>query len=187
MDPTVSRATEPGESLARAAVLRPWRPEAPARPPAPGAGLPTTGVESFVGGPWVLPWSPTACATAREAVRDVLPRWGLEELVPTAELLVSELVCNALRHARGPLSLTFEYLSELRCLVGDGSSLPPRPTEAGPDDENGRGLALVDMLAARWGCSYAPEGKSVWFELTADADADGATARLDEGEEDAAA
>ncbi|MGW7362505.1 ATP-binding protein [Streptomyces sp. NPDC054841] len=140
-------------------------------PPAhPAAPLAVTCEESFVGGPWPLPWSSTACALARTAIRDVLPRWGLGELVPTAELLVSELVCNALRHAVGPLRLTLERLSDVRCLVSDGSSEPPCPTDAGPEDEDGRGLALVDMLAARWGCERGPEGKSVWFELSADAD-----------------
>ncbi|MFJ3309498.1 ATP-binding protein [Streptomyces sp. NPDC086549] len=127
-------------------------------------------VESFVGGPWSLPWSPSACALARTAIRDVLPRWGLGQLVPIAELLVSELVSNALRHAAGPLRLTLERVSDVRCLVSDGSSRPPRPTEAGPADEHGRGLTLVDMLAARWGCEHGPVGKSVWFELHADPD-----------------
>jgi anti-sigma regulatory factor (Ser/Thr protein kinase) len=130
-------------------------------------------VEPFLGGPWSLPWSPTACALARGAIRDVLPQWGLGDLVPTAELLVSELVCNALRHAVGPLRLTLEWVSDVRCLVSDGSSEPPRPTEAAPDDESGRGFVLVDTLAARWGCEYRPDGKSVWFELSSDADQNG--------------
>ncbi|MFH8802067.1 ATP-binding protein [Streptomyces sp. NPDC017936] len=127
-------------------------------------------MESFVGGPWSLPWSPTACGLARNVIRDVLPRWGLHDLVPTAELLVSELVSNALRHASGPLRLTLERVSDLRCLVSDGTTDSPRPTDAGPDDENGRGLTLVDLLAARWGCERGPEGKSVWFELPGDTD-----------------
>ncbi|MER6128801.1 ATP-binding protein [Streptomyces sp. NPDC001795] len=142
----------------------------PAAPPALDAALATMCVESFVGGPWSLPWSPTACALARTAIRDVLPQWGLGSLVPTAELLVSELVCNALRHAVGPLSLTLERVSDVRCLVSDGSLAPPRPTDADPEDETGRGLALVDMLAARWGCERGPVGKSVWFELCVEAD-----------------
>ncbi|MFF5158402.1 ATP-binding protein [Streptomyces sp. NPDC000348] len=121
-----------------------------------------------MGGPWSLPWSPTACSSARTVIRDVLRRWGLEDLVPTAELLVSELVSNALRHASGPLRLTLERVSGLRCLVSDGTADLPRPADAGPEEECGRGLALVDMLAARWGCETGPEGKSVWFELSGD-------------------
>ena len=127
-------------------------------------------METFVGGPWSLPWSPTACALARTVIRDVLPQWGLGDLVPTAELLVSELVSNALRHASGPLRLTLERVSDLRCLVSDGTSESPRLADAGPEDENGRGLTLVDMLAARWGYGHGPLGKSVWFELSGDAD-----------------
>ncbi|MFF7972444.1 ATP-binding protein [Streptomyces sp. NPDC007905] len=129
---------------------------------------------SFETGPRSLPWSPTACGLARAAVREALPRWGLGALVPVAELLVSELVCNALRHGAGPLRLTLERVPALRCSVGDGSSRPPRPTDAGPEDEGGRGLALVEMLAARWGCERGPAmGKTVWFELSVEADTPG--------------
>lgn len=101
-------------------------------------------------------------------IRDVLRQWGLDDLVSTAELLVSELVSNALRHASGPLHLTLERVSGLRCLVSDGSADLPRPADAGPEDECGRGLLLVDMLAAQWGCEGGPGGKSVWFELSGD-------------------
>ncbi|MEU4495913.1 ATP-binding protein [Streptomyces sp. NPDC023998] len=170
MDRTVTRAPRPGETIAVAATSGPRRSALPARPAALDAPL-TAGYEtSFMGGPWPLPWSPTACGLARTAIRDVLPRWGVGELVPTAELLVSELVCNALRHATGPLHLILEQVSGVRCQVSDGSSKPPRPTDAGPEDEGGRGLALVDMLAARWGYEHSPMGKSVWFELSVVAD-----------------
>ncbi|MEU5595120.1 ATP-binding protein [Streptomyces sp. NPDC020298] len=143
-------------------------PREPHQSAAPAAPLAAGGLESFVGGPWTLPWSPTACARARAAIRDVLSQWGLADLVPIAELLVSELVGNALRHADGPVSLTLERVSDVRCLVSDGSSQPPRPREADPEDETGRGLALVDALSARWGWTSGPVGKSVWFELSAD-------------------
>ncbi|KOT30649.1 hypothetical protein ADK41_32475 [Streptomyces caelestis] len=134
----------------------------------PSGAAAGTHVESFVGGPWSLPWSPTACSSARAVIRDVLRQWGLDDLVSTAELLVSELVSNALRHASGPLHLTLERVSGLRCLVSDGSADLPRPADAGPEDECGRGLLLVDMLAAQWGCEGGPGGKSVWFELSGD-------------------
>ncbi|MXM63854.1 hypothetical protein GR925_10435 [Streptomyces sp. HUCO-GS316] len=127
-------------------------------------------VQAFVAGPWMLPWSPMACAQARSAIRDVLARWDLSGLVPTTELLVSELVSNALRHAVGPLGLTLEGVPDVRCLVSDGSRAIPRPTDAGPEEETGRGLALVDMLAARWGWEQRPVGKSVWFELSVGTD-----------------
>ncbi|MFF4401072.1 ATP-binding protein [Streptomyces sp. NPDC001480] len=143
-------------------------PREPHQSVASDAPLAGSGLESFVGGPWTLPWSPTACARARTAIRDVLSRWGLTDLAPTAELLVSELVANALRHADGPLSLTLEWVSDVRCLVSDGSSAPPRPRDPDLEDETGRGLALVDTLATRWGWTYGPVGKSVWFELSVD-------------------
>lgn len=166
MDRTLPRTPHQGGTIADAAAPGPQ----PSAPSLPSVVLAGSGLESFVGGPWSLPWSPTACASARAVIRDVLPHWGLGDLVPTAELLVSELVSNALRHACGPLHLTLERVSDLRCLVGDGASERPRPTDAGPDEENGRGLTLVDMLAARWGCEYGPVGKSVWFELSGGAD-----------------
>ncbi len=162
MDRTAPRETLPSGTIADVAVPGPQRPTAAL----PSGAAAETRVESFVGGPWSLPWSPTACSSARTVIRDVLPQWGLDDLVPTAELLVSELVSNALRHASGPLRLTLERVSDLRCLVSDGTTDLPRPADAGPEDESGRGLALVDMLAARWGCEGGPEGKSVWFELS---------------------
>ncbi|WP_432173034.1 ATP-binding protein [Streptomyces sp. Tue6028] len=145
----------------------PQRSAAPARTAAGNAPLVAACEDTIMGGPWPLPWSPTSCALARTVVREVLPQWGLARLVPTAELLTSELVCNALRHAAGPLSLTLEWASEVRCLVSDGSPVPPHPIVADLDDENGRGLALVEMMAARWGWEHMLVGKSVWFELAA--------------------
>jgi hypothetical protein len=165
MDSAIPRDTCPAGTVASAAVPGPQHSAPPVSPGAPPA---RNCVESFVGGPWALPWSPTACGLARAAIREVLPRWDLCDLVPTAELLVSELVCNALRHASGPLRLTLERVSYVRCLVSDGSSEPPRRTDAGPEDEHGRGLTLVDTLAARWGSEHGPVGKTVWFELSTD-------------------
>lgn len=165
MDSAVPRDTRPGRTVAGPAVPAPQH---SVRPLSTGAPPATSCVESFAGGPWALPWSPTACASARAAVREVLLQWDLCDLVPTAQLLVSELVCNALRHASGPLRLTLERVSSVRCLVSDGSSEPPRRTDVGSEEEHGRGLTLVDTLAARWGFEPGPVGKTVWFELSTD-------------------
>ncbi|MFD3454452.1 ATP-binding protein [Streptomyces sp. NPDC058691] len=117
-------------------------------------------------GSWALPWSTEACRHAREAVRAALRQWGLDDVADTAELLVSELVGNALRHARAPLTLNCLLLGDtVCCVVIDGSQDLPRVMGADPEDENGRGLALVELLATRWGSDSSPAGKAVWFEL----------------------
>ena len=99
-------------------------------------------------------------------VRGTLADWDLEPLVELAELLVSELVTNALRHASGPIELTALLLDESS---PSGSATPtsrcPRLRKAKDADEGGRGLQLVAMLAARWGARPTAEGKVVWCEL----------------------
>lgn len=115
---------------------------------------------------WPLPWTPTAVADARRVIRgDLMAAWVPATLVETAELLVSELVGNALRHAVGPLRLSLVLADVILCSVGDGSSVLPRMRSAAPDDEWGRGLALVEALSRRWGCYPTAHGKITWFEL----------------------
>ncbi|MFF3765439.1 ATP-binding protein [Streptomyces sp. NPDC001922] len=126
-------------------------------------GNPSPG--SRTAGPWQLPSSPAACRRARVAVREILADWDLEHHTHTAELLVSELVGNALLHAGGPLHLRVEHRNILRCHVTDGSTRPPLLRSAAPDDENGRGLELVHLLSHNWGVEHTARGKSVWFEL----------------------
>ncbi|MFJ4850333.1 ATP-binding protein [Streptomyces sp. NPDC088733] len=126
-----------------------------------GAGTP-----SAAAGSWALPWSSQACHHAREAVRGALRQWGLDDVADTAELLVSELVGNALRHARAPLALNCVLLGDtICCAVIDGSPDLPQVVGAGSEDESGRGLTLVELLAARWGSDTNQTGKAVWFEL----------------------
>ncbi|MEU3460512.1 ATP-binding protein [Streptomyces sp. NPDC006733] len=134
------------------------RPLLAMEPPEPVRDFPT-------GGPWPLPRTPTACRDARSALRAVLRQWEMEHFADTAELLVSELVTNAVRYAPGPIQLTAHGGSTLRCHIDDGSRLLPRLYNACPDDEFGRGLALVDQLASDWGVDLTDRGKSVWFEL----------------------
>ncbi|MEV6761579.1 SpoIIE family protein phosphatase [Streptomyces sp. NPDC051105] len=102
---------------------------------------------------------------ARRLTRQALAGWGLEELTDTAELLVSEIVTNAVRHASRPISLRLLRTDVLRCEVGDDVPQLPRLRRASPEEEHGRGLFLVNRLARRWGTTRLGTGKNVWFEL----------------------
>jgi hypothetical protein len=139
------------------------RETAPPIPKEPAPGVPHQ--DGRVAGPWQLPSEPASCRSARTAVRAVLTHWELEHLTHTAELLVSELVGNALLHADGPLRLTVERRQVLRCRVEDGSRQLPRRRSAAVDDETGRGLELVHLMSTDWGVEHTVSGKSVWFEL----------------------
>lgn len=115
-----------------------------------------------------LPFDVTSVPRARHLARERLAGWGLAEHVEVAELLVSELVTNALRHARGPIGLTLAaHDGTLRCEVADTSPDLPRLCRVEDDDECGRGLHLLDTLS-RWGSTPTPTGKVVWFELPSD-------------------
>ncbi|MHC3474294.1 SpoIIE family protein phosphatase [Streptomyces sp. 7R007] len=113
---------------------------------------------------WWLPDDPKAAGRARRYVREQLAVWGLPSLAPTAELLVSELVGNVVRHARSPVRLRLLYGAELTCEVFDGSQTMPRIRRAKETDEGGRGLQLISALSARWGARYTPTGKCIWTE-----------------------
>lgn len=109
---------------------------------------------------------PAAAGQARAEVRRQLEGWGLTEQSETAELLVSELVTNALVHARSRLRLTLTAAhGVLRCEVSDADGHRPRVRRVTETDEGGRGMFLVDALARRWGCDGDGPGKTVWFEL----------------------
>ncbi|MFF2041319.1 SpoIIE family protein phosphatase [Kitasatospora sp. NPDC058170] len=101
---------------------------------------------------------------ARRLAAHTLRRWGLEELSEATELMVSELVTNAVQHATRPVTLSLVRTTRLRCEVGDDSPLLPRPQRAGPEDERGRGLQIVARCAERWGSTRLGAGKVVWFE-----------------------
>lgn len=118
---------------------------------------------------WSLSPGMSSVPEARRLTRARLAAWGLDELAEVAELLVSELVTNALRHAPGPHRFTL-YASDglLRGEVEDAGSAPLYLHQATPGDENGRGLDMIDMLACCWGSESTSRGKTVWFELSAD-------------------
>ncbi len=123
-------------------------------------GLPAEAV-----GDWLLPREPRSVGRARELARTQLAAWGLEPLVDTVELLVSELVTNALRYGEGEIRLRLLLDRTLVCEVWDAGLVQPRRRRAGDTDEGGRGLQLVGLLSASWGSRRTPRGKTVWFEL----------------------
>lgn len=108
-----------------------------------------------------MPAGPRAVAAARAMVREGCGRWGHPELADTAELIMSELASNAVRHAGGTLEATVAFRRRyLHVAVRDGNDEPPR---IGRND--GRGLLLVDAMTAGWGCTGLPVGKVVWATL----------------------
>ncbi|MGW3571793.1 SpoIIE family protein phosphatase [Streptomyces sp. NPDC000941] len=113
---------------------------------------------------WSLPDGPIAAAEARRRVTDQLSMWNLDELSMTTELLVSELVGNVVRHAKGPIRLRLLYGRTLICEVSDGSLTTPRIRRAADTDEGGRGLQLVAALSQRWGTRFTATGKCIWTE-----------------------
>ncbi|MDR6979608.1 serine phosphatase RsbU (regulator of sigma subunit)/anti-sigma regulatory factor (Ser/Thr protein kinase) [Streptomyces sp. 3330] len=115
---------------------------------------------------WELAAEPAAVARARSEVSRQLSDWGLEQLGFTAELIVSELVTNAIRYGRPPVRLRLIHDRALLCEVSDGSSTTPHLRRARVFDEGGRGLLLVAQLAERWGTRHARRGKTVWAELS---------------------
>nr|WP_210583746.1 SpoIIE family protein phosphatase [Streptomyces sp. GESEQ-35] len=113
---------------------------------------------------WDVPADPAAVADVRARATRRVEAWGLEELAMTTELVVSELVTNAIRHAAPPIRLRLLRDSRLTCEVSDASSTAPRLRHARSTDEGGRGLFLVAQLAHRWGARYTADGKIIWAE-----------------------
>ncbi|WP_406332611.1 SpoIIE family protein phosphatase [Streptomyces sp. NBC_00203] len=114
---------------------------------------------------WFLEPEDAAPGRARRLARRALSRWGLEDMTDSVELLVSEVVTNAVRYASRPVTLRLLRTDVLRCEVGDDVPQLPRLRQARATDEGGRGLYLVNKLARRWGATRLSTGKVVWFEL----------------------
>ncbi|MBB4162319.1 ATP-binding SpoIIE family protein phosphatase [Streptomyces cinereoruber] len=113
---------------------------------------------------WDFPADPTIVSTARRVVAEQLVAWGLEDLVFNTELIVSELVTNAVRYAGGPVGLRLIRETSLVCEVTDPSNTQPRLRRARWSDEGGRGLFLVAQLTSRWGSRHGRHGKTIWAE-----------------------
>ncbi|MFJ6894459.1 SpoIIE family protein phosphatase [Streptomyces hokutonensis] len=111
---------------------------------------------------WDVPDDPAAVSAIRAAALRQLSEWGLDEAAFTTELVLSELVSNAIRHAKGPIQVRLLRDRALICEVSDGSSTAPHLRHAADTDEGGRGLFLVAQFADRWGTRYTPHGKVIW-------------------------
>ncbi|MEU7246316.1 SpoIIE family protein phosphatase [Streptomyces sparsogenes] len=108
--------------------------------------------------------TPATVAEARRWTSRQLADWGLEEASFTTELVVSELVTNAIRHASSPIQLRLIHDTGLICEVSDASSTAPHMRRARTFDEGGRGLLLVAQLSQRWGTRQTSHGKVIWAE-----------------------
>lgn len=113
---------------------------------------------------WELSGDPAAVADVRKRTSRQLCEWGLDELTFTTELVVSELVTNAIRHASGPIRLRLIMSRTLVCEVWDASPTAPHLRHPKTTDEGGRGLFLVSQFTQRWGTRYTQDGKIIWTE-----------------------
>ncbi|WP_411977842.1 SpoIIE family protein phosphatase [Streptomyces phaeochromogenes] len=113
---------------------------------------------------WDLPANPAVVTDARKHATSQLAAWGLEEITFTTELVVSELVTNAIRYGGGPIQLRLIKDATLICEVSDPSSTAPHLRRARIFDEGGRGLLLVAQLTDHWGTRQTPTGKIIWAE-----------------------
>lgn len=118
------------------------------------------------GAAWTLTARPTAVAQARDLIRERLLGWELHGMADVVELLVSELVTNALRYGTAPFGVRMTRdAHSVMVEVSDGNPTVPRLRNVQFGDEGGRGLHLVDELSSDWGVRSRPQGKTVWFAL----------------------
>lgn len=121
-----------------------------------------SGIESRLS----LPAEPASASHARRFVRGLLADWGADSFEEPAALLTSELVTNAVLHARSAVEVTVRLAdSQLWVGVSDGDTGPPVRKRYGPDAATGRGLLLVERIARSWGTEPSGDGKVVWFCL----------------------
>lgn len=113
---------------------------------------------------WDIPSEVEAVAQARRDASAQVADWGLDECLFITELVVSELVTNAIRYGQPPVQMRLIRDRNLICEVSDASSTAPHLRRARVFDEGGRGLLLVAQLTQRWGTRYGPRGKVIWAE-----------------------
>ncbi|MFC8224991.1 SpoIIE family protein phosphatase [Streptomyces sp. NPDC057287] len=124
----------------------------------------TSALEEDAVASWEFPADPAAVASARAAATGKLAEWRLDDHAFVTELIVSELVTNAVRYGGGPVGLRLIRDGVLLCEVTDPSNTQPRMRRARTTDEGGRGLFLVAQLSRRWGSRYGLSGKTIWAE-----------------------
>ncbi|MGW2611778.1 SpoIIE family protein phosphatase [Streptomyces mirabilis] len=113
---------------------------------------------------WDVPSDPAVVPSVRARCRETLREWGLEEAGFATELILSELITNAIRYGLPPVRARLLHGRCLICEVSDGSGTSPRLRRAATTDEGGRGLFLVAQFAQRWGTRYTTRGKVIWAE-----------------------
>ncbi len=113
---------------------------------------------------WELPADPATVSTLRTTISKQLADWDLDELVFTTELIVSELVTNAIRYVGGTIQVRLIRDRTLICEVSDTGHTAPNLRHAASDDEGGRGLFIIAQMTQHWGTRYTPDGKIIWAE-----------------------
>jgi len=143
----------------------PWEePETDACDQMVNAGVPEPGVSREAA--FDIAPDPTAPAQARLLIDQIMKLWDCDDPADVAILLTSELVTNVVRHARSNLRLEVSLQAmTLRIAATDEIPALPQVRPMNTSSEGGRGLALIDSLAKRWGITPHERGKTVWFEV----------------------
>lgn len=116
-----------------------------------------------------LPMDATAASCARTFASETLERWECPQLNDEVRLVVSEVVTNAIIHARTDMTLTLLNMGDnLQIRVSDGDSRPPKLRSANTSDTGGRGIFLVEAICSAWGVDDQPPGKVVWLDISKD-------------------
>ncbi|MBI0383710.1 SpoIIE family protein phosphatase, partial [Streptomyces albiflaviniger] len=113
---------------------------------------------------WRFPPQPEQVRIARRLVRETLTAWGLRDICDTTQLLAGELLTDAAHHTSNPIGLRLVHTDTLLCEVTDDNQVAPSLLQPAGTDASERCVTLIRKLAARWGCTPTPAGRTVWFE-----------------------